>query len=165
MKNSTYRRRRNTVPAWKKSAGQLLPGVVTSGVCALAQFTDLTAAPPARPTPAQARPPDACHTDAAWRAPPAAARSPPAAPPQPLLARLQCPGQGILQPDVSIRLREYASRDRHEAQQILSPSGSRITPGVSCSAARFPATYLSSVLCVRPLSHGQKRRWCQSAGS
>ena len=27
----------------------------------------------------------------------------------------QCPGQGILQPDVSIRLREHASRDRHEA--------------------------------------------------
>ena len=30
----------------------------------------------------------------------------------------QCPGQGILQPDVSIRLREHASRDRHEALQI-----------------------------------------------
>jgi hypothetical protein len=30
----------------------------------------------------------------------------------------QCPGQGILQPDVSIRLREHANRDRHEALQI-----------------------------------------------
>ena len=102
---------------------------------------------------------------AAARSQPAAGRSPSAAPPPAVPGSPAVPGAG--HPSAGRQHPPPRARQpgppRSTADTVQS--GSRITPGVSRSAARFPATYLSSVLCVRPLSCRQERRWCQSAGS
>jgi len=75
-----------------------------------------------------------------------------------------------------------STEDVTQVETRLSAAGlaTEAKPGTTCCYAlqdkvghtiptgwpgSFPTTCLLSVLCARPLSYRQERRWCQSAGS